>query len=68
MKKGCRTLALVLAACFVGNSAGNIADNVSAAENVVVSPCNTYEINDGVFEGWGLPFAGGQTVSAILMP
>ncbi len=52
MKKGCRTLALVLAACFVGNYAGNIADNVSAAENVVVSPYNTYEINDGVFEGW----------------
>lgn len=26
---------------------------VSAATNVVVSPYNIYEINDGIFEGWG---------------
>ncbi len=27
--------------------------NVHAAETVTVSPFNKYEINDGVFEGWG---------------
>lgn len=53
MKKRCRILALLLAACLTGTYAGNFDCDVRAAETVVISPYNTYEINDGVFEGWG---------------
>lgn len=31
----------------------NDSSNVSAADTVVISPYSTYEINNGVFEGWG---------------
>ncbi len=51
MKKKCRATALMLAACFMGSFAGDF--SADAAENVVVSPYNVFEINDGVFEGWG---------------
>ncbi len=53
MKIRCKALALLLAACLAGSCAGGIGREVSAAETVVVSPYNTFEINDAVFEGWG---------------
>lgn len=28
-------------------------EDIKAADNVVISPFNAYQINDGVFEGWG---------------
>ena len=54
MKNKSKPIALMLAVAITGSIACNLpADNAQAAENVVVSPYNVYEINDGVFEGWG---------------
>lgn len=54
MKNKSKPIALMLAAAITGSIACHFpADNAQAAENVVVSPYNVYEINDGVFEGWG---------------
>lgn len=54
MKNKSKPIALMLAAAITGSIASHFpADNAQAAENVVVSPYNVYEINDGVFEGWG---------------
>lgn len=53
MKKKIRAAAFLIAACFTCNMAGYIPRDVSAAENVVISPYNIYEVNNGVFEGWG---------------
>lgn len=53
MKKIFRPVALLLAACMTGSYAADMPCVVKAAENVVVSPYNIYEINNGEFEGWG---------------
>ena len=54
MKAKLKSIALMLAVTITGSLTCNIpADNAQAAENVVVSPYNIYEVNDGVFEGWG---------------
>ncbi len=54
MKNKSKSIALMLAVAITGSLASNLpGDNAQAAENVVVSPYNVYEINDGVFEGWG---------------
>ena len=54
MKAKLKSIALMLAVAITGSLTCNIpADNAQAAENVVVSPYNIYEVNDGVFEGWG---------------
>ncbi len=53
MKKIARTLAFMLAACIAIPSSGIGTVDTDAAATVVVSPYNPYEINDGVFEGWG---------------
>lgn len=48
-----KSAAFLMAALITGSLACNLPKDVQAAENVVVSPYNVYEINDGVFEGWG---------------
>ena len=54
MKAKLKSIALMLAVTITGSLTCNIpADNAQAAENVVVSSYNIYEVNDGVFEGWG---------------
>ncbi len=53
MKKIFRPVALLLAACMTGSYAADMPCVVKAVENVVVSPYNIYEINNGEFEGWG---------------
>ncbi len=53
MKNWKRTVAALLAACMALSASGMRSIFTDAAENVMISPYNTYEINDGVFEGWG---------------
>ena len=53
MKKISKFIAVLLAGCMTFSMTDNIPDEVKAAENVVISPYNVFEINDGVFEGWG---------------
>lgn len=53
MKKIQKPMAVLLSVCIVGTYAGKTQYDVWAAENVVVSPYNIYEINNGEFEGWG---------------
>ena len=53
MKKWSKATAALLAACLALPASGMQSIRTDAAESVVISPYNTYEINDGVFEGWG---------------
>ena len=48
-----KSVAFLMATLLTGSLACNLPKEAQAAENVVVSPYNVYEINDGVFEGWG---------------
>ncbi len=50
LKKCC---CLFMAACMTTPFAEALSVPVSAAETVSLSPLSTYEINNGVFEGWG---------------
>ncbi len=43
----------MMAFCLAGSLCGSVPLTASAATSVVVSPDNTYAINDGVFQGWG---------------
>lgn len=54
MKSKLRPIALILSVAITASLTCNLPnDNARAAENIVVSPYNAYEINDGTFEGWG---------------
>ncbi len=53
MKKWTKAMAALLATCIALPASGMQSIRTDAAENVMISPYNTYEINDGVFEGWG---------------
>lgn len=53
MKKLSRLLAVILAAGIAVPASGIGTMEINAATTVVVSPYNPYEINNGVFEGWG---------------
>ena len=43
----------LLAGCMAMSAAGSFPVQVSAAATVVISPDDTYIINNGIFEGWG---------------
>ncbi|MBR4201810.1 MAG: discoidin domain-containing protein [Oscillospiraceae bacterium] len=53
MKNWKRSISAMLAACFCMTAAGIRPLPVQAAKTVVISPDDTYAINNGVFEGWG---------------
>ena len=53
MKVISKAAAIVTAACMMIPYIGNTPQSVCAATTVTVSPNNTYEINKGIFEGWG---------------
>ena len=44
---------LLTAGCLAVPFAEAFLISAEAAETVSISPLSTYEINDGVFEGWG---------------
>ena len=52
MKFYSKAAAIVLAAA-ISCPMLNFPQNASAAESVMLSPNNVYEINKGIFEGWG---------------
>lgn len=53
MKKS--KLLAALTSCIMTVSSVNftVGSKTAAADNIVISPYNAYEINDGIFEGWG---------------
>ncbi len=53
MKKLMKSISLALVAIMTASTISSIPANVSAATNITISPFNTCEINNGVFEGWG---------------
>ncbi|MBE6846903.1 MAG: alpha-L-arabinofuranosidase [Ruminococcus sp.] len=53
MRKHKRALAALMAAAMAVPAMGNVGTEIHAATTVVISPYNAYEINGGVFEGWG---------------
>ena len=53
MFRGKKKLAAVLAACIALTATGIGSLPAQAARTVVLSPDDTYAINNGVFEGWG---------------
>ena len=53
MKLFSKAAALVAAASMVVPFIGTFPPSANAAANVTISPNNTYEINKGIFEGWG---------------
>lgn len=53
MRKLLKTLAVLLAVGIAVPASGLDTIDGSAATTVVISPYNPYEINNGIFEGWG---------------
>ncbi len=53
MKKAMKSISFLMSAVIAFSTLVNMPFSANAATNVTISPYNTYEINNGVFEGWG---------------